>query len=255
MSKHMDGPWNIGMSGGRHNANIIYDALGECVCEVYRIPQNIGINAAENDAAKRIDVAIGLANARLISAAPDLLAACEALTKVIEQAAHDHPDEFWLGSEYHDGIAATKKARETMNTIAYDVEPGRSIDRAAFELAVIANARGARVESNFNGIDLVVCPGDSSEVVLAQFGAAMKVRSVEHERVQRIKDAAQDLLSACEAAKTELENLWAFYGKSLHVVGWHLNGDHEPLDRFFEDSNVDAVEKLSAAIVKAKGTV
>jgi len=25
------------------------------------------------------------------------------------------------------------------------------------------------------------------------------------------------------------------YGKNLHVVGWHLNGDHEPMDAFFED--------------------
>ena len=70
MSKHTPGPWEVGMRGG-FNANIIFDRSGEDlhsdngICLVYGMYQHQNIDEQKDSK--------GLANARLIAAAPELL--------------------------------------------------------------------------------------------------------------------------------------------------------------------------------------
>jgi len=54
-----------------------------------------------------------------------------------------------------------------------------------------------------------------------------------------------DRLRSGEKANRVAIEMWEmFYGQNLHVVGWHLNGDYEPIDSFFEsnDWNIDSAE-------------
>jgi len=66
--------------------------------------------------------------------------------------------------------------------------------------------------------------------------------------IQEYSGMVEKLRSACSAAKEELEALWSFYGKGLEVANWHLNGDLEPLDHFFESNSCDALDKLKEAL-------
>lgn len=53
-----------------------------------------------------------------------------------------------------------------------------------------------------------------------------------------------DTCNMLTAIRIEIERLQALvkeigdelYGKNFYVVGWHLNGNHEPLDSWFEDN-------------------
>jgi hypothetical protein len=66
--------------------------------------------------------------------------------------------------------------------------------------------------------------------------------------------ALPDLLAACELAIKQIEALDDVLNQSGHkVIGWHLNGDTEPIASFFHDNDIGAVEKLRSAIAKAKG--
>ena len=57
------------------------------------------------------------------------------------------------------------------------------------------------------------------------------------------------LLAACKAALTQLTDLDDVLNQpNLSVVGWHLNGDHEPCVNFFAENDHGAIEKLKAAI-------
>lgn len=49
-------------------------------------------------------------------------------------------------------------------------------------------------------------------------------------------------------AKDELNDLWSYCGKGLEVHGWHLNGNPEPLDNFFEDNSCGAREAIEEAL-------
>ena len=72
MNKFTPGPWHIGMRGG-HNANCIYAYNGKdahddyVICSVYGINMNRSVDETLNND--------GTPNARLIAAAPELLAA------------------------------------------------------------------------------------------------------------------------------------------------------------------------------------
>ena len=66
--------------------------------------------------------------------------------------------------------------------------------------------------------------------------------------INEYSEIVNKLRSALEAAKEELEALWSFYGKGLEVANWHLNGDLEPLDHFFESNSCDALEKIKEAL-------
>lgn len=63
----------------------------------------------------------------------------------------------------------------------------------------------------------------------------------------------EKLLVASKRAAAVLDALKSFYGQGLSVVGWHLNGDEEMLDSFFDD-NMDGTEltELKAAIAEAE---
>ena len=75
-AKHTQGPWHVGMRSGA-NSNIIYARDGETefddntICSVYRMFQHCEIEEQRDS--------VGVANARLIAAAPELL---EALKKL-----------------------------------------------------------------------------------------------------------------------------------------------------------------------------
>lgn len=69
---HSPHPWRIGTGNG-YNPSQIVDANGNGVAQVYGIPLHTRIDELGKSAA------LGLSNARLIAAAPELLAALEAL--------------------------------------------------------------------------------------------------------------------------------------------------------------------------------
>jgi hypothetical protein len=72
MSKHTPGPWTVGARGkyGTHNANIIFSNGGEgSVATVYGLPMHTNLEEVDPKYAE------GMANARLIAAAPELLEA------------------------------------------------------------------------------------------------------------------------------------------------------------------------------------
>ena len=46
-------------------------------------------------------------------------------------------------------------------------------------------------------------------------------------------------------AQKELDALWSLVGNGLEVANWHLNGDLEPLDNFFMDSNHGALDAIN----------
>lgn len=69
---HTPGPWTVGMTGeyGTLNPNIIYvNDSSESVCQVYEVPLHTSLEEIEHSGTWDV----GLANARLIAASPDLL--------------------------------------------------------------------------------------------------------------------------------------------------------------------------------------
>ena len=62
-----------------------------------------------------------------------------------------------------------------------------------------------------------------------------------------------ELLDQLKKARAEISALWDFYGRGLEVKGWHLNGDLEPLDTFFEENRNCELSEIDAAIAKAEG--
>jgi len=87
------GKWSHGkaISGEVFNADQVFSETGIGVACVYAIPTNHTLAAAEKWAEKSYDCARGLANARLIAAAPEL---AEALEQVIAWV-----DEYQLGGD------------------------------------------------------------------------------------------------------------------------------------------------------------
>ncbi len=108
MKNFTPGPWYVGMRNGR-NPNTIFDRSGvdehhdKSVCSVFGIPLHCSVEQlGERDA-------VGLANAHLISSAPDLY---EALERLIEASHHSSEIE-WLGQDepWTVARAALAKAR------------------------------------------------------------------------------------------------------------------------------------------------
>ena len=112
--KHTPGPWQIGQQhhtgGGEfYNASCVYQAGTEtpAVCSVYGLPINQTRDAVVEMATRRKDTAEGLANARLIAAAPELLAALQAIVALDDG---DSPDLWHYEKEFAAGVAAIAKA-------------------------------------------------------------------------------------------------------------------------------------------------
>jgi hypothetical protein len=77
--KHTPGPWTVGVAGryGTDNANIIYSQGGEgSVATVYGLPMNTKLEDIDSRYGQ------GLANARLIAAAPETAAERDRLREV-----------------------------------------------------------------------------------------------------------------------------------------------------------------------------
>ena len=68
----------------------------------------------------------------------------------------------------------------------------------------------ARLVLDFNGVD---APEYTEAINMAISG----LRPVSREQVEKFKEYFDEL-----------------YGKGLEVYGWHLNGDPEPFDNFYE---------------------
>ena len=90
-TKHTPGPWTIGQPSeyGTHNANHIF-AGGDGIAHVY----GIAMHTTLEEAAKMSRSAEGLANARLLAAAPDLL---EALRAVLDCGSAIHEPAYMAG--------------------------------------------------------------------------------------------------------------------------------------------------------------
>ena len=74
------------------------------------------------------------------------------------------------------------------------------------------------------------------------------------ERTAELEAVNAELLAACEAAWDLLDALYSFYGTGLDVANWHMNGDMQSWDSFFDDNATgNELENLQSAIAKAKG--
>lgn len=65
---------------------------------------------------------------------------------------------------------------------------------------------------------------------------------------------APELLEALirlKAMYTDLES--TLYDHNLTVNNWHLNGDTAPIDNFFEDLDLGAIENAEKVVAKALG--
>jgi len=82
-TKHTPGPWNYDSSD-----NIVYGPNGTTVCGVHLKPKIVGVDDLEKSG-RSLQT---LANANLIAAAPELLAACEAAIRLIDRIGQrEHP--------------------------------------------------------------------------------------------------------------------------------------------------------------------
>ena len=89
MSKHTPGPWTVGLRGeyGTHNANVIFSNGGESsVATVYHLPVHTKLEEVDPRYAK------GMANARLIASAPELLDALKDVVALWDHHCHAHGD-------------------------------------------------------------------------------------------------------------------------------------------------------------------
>ena len=111
--KHTQGPWEIGSphhdnpNGERYNANCIIGADEAGVCQVYGLPLQVTLSEAKTLTDPRW--VEGLANARLIAAAPELLAALKGLVEAYA-AINEYPQ---YTREYAYALAAIAEAEGT----------------------------------------------------------------------------------------------------------------------------------------------
>lgn len=94
-AKHTPGPWEINHAGTGRDGKLIYD-------EVYVYAPSCGVNdvAIASDIADPLGKDDGMANARLIAAAPELL---ECLSEIVNSSASEFVDAQW--KKYRAAIA------------------------------------------------------------------------------------------------------------------------------------------------------
>ncbi|MBU9831252.1 hypothetical protein J1779_15045 [Rahnella sp. FC061912-K] len=93
---------------------------------------------------------------------------------------------------------------------------------------------------------------DKSSAIIEPIISKFTELSIEHLIAQRDALVAENaaLRVAVDGVNSEL------YGKGFEVLGWHLNGDTEPLDTWFEDNDWDPetpVTDAAIAEIKAQG--
>lgn len=71
-----------------------------------------------------------------------------------------------------------------------------------------------------------------------------------------IDDLPEDILmAALKAAHAFIDVMLSFYGTNPEVASWHMNGDLQSWDSFFDNTmRGDELDLLNAAIKKAEGT-
>src|SRR5262249_620705 len=71
--KHTSGPWTVGQAGehGTFNPNIIFTEDGSSICQMYGVPMHVQLEEIEPGGNRETQE--GLANARLVAGAPDML--------------------------------------------------------------------------------------------------------------------------------------------------------------------------------------
>lgn len=61
------------------------------------------------------------------------------------------------------------------------------------------------------------------------------------QQVAKMQDAKNDsnkLEARCDRAERIVNEIWEmFYGQGMELTNWHLNGDTQPIDSFFEDND------------------
>jgi hypothetical protein len=116
VSKHTPGPWQVLDRRRAALKNIaVADALGNDVAEMHHVHQRDyqGSFRGDHKAADAYD-AIGLANARLIAAAPELLAACKLWDEGFTEGEQFTPEQLleWMNKNRRAARAAIAKAEQ-----------------------------------------------------------------------------------------------------------------------------------------------
>lgn len=90
---------------------------------------------------------------------------------------------------------------------------------------------------------------DKSSAIIEPFISKFTELSIEHLIAQRDALVAENaaLRVAVDGVNSEL------YGKGFEVLGWHLNGDTEPLDTWFEDNDWDPETPVTDAAIAEIG--
>ncbi len=71
----------------------------------------------------------------------------------------------------------------------------------------------------------------------------------ENERLKKERDEARKAIERANAKLIDIGNM--FYGQNMGVTNWHLNGDVEPIDNFF-DANDWEPEPINTTSAKMK---
>lgn len=83
---------------------------------------------------------------------------------------------------------------------------------------------------------------------------------IDPDTIEAVEDDAMEpvscdskILVALESAHKFIEAIMSFYGTNLEVANWHMNGDLEHWDSFFDENmSGDELELLNAAIAMIK---
>lgn len=105
-----------------------------------------------------------------------------------------------------------------------------------------------------NTLDSIIVKTDNPETDSDKFYGGEVICESVAKRNKPIIKAAPEMFEALKDAYKELDALWdVLYGKNMTVNNWHLNGDTEPVDSFFDSNSCDALNSIKSAIESATG--
>jgi hypothetical protein len=101
------------------------------------------------------------------------------------------------------------------------------------------------------GIDPPAPSGHRTTPQAAQ-GVADRMKELEAQRDEAIEQ--RDALAASvERLNNKLGDIKdQLYGRNLHVAGWHLNGDLEPMDAWFKDNDWEPESEPTTSLTRLK---